>query len=80
MTTAMTPADVRAHVATQGAVRSVRPAKPKRTVLESFPAGAPRGHWLAEESAREQRREGVPAFTVMDIATDSFLVVVEVSA
>ena len=51
--------------------------KPKRTVLERFPAGAPRGQWPAESYAATQRREGIPARVVMDIDTDSFLVIVE---
>lgn len=51
--------------------------KPARTVLERFPAGEPRGQWPAESFAAARRREGIPAFTVMDLATDSFLVVVE---
>jgi hypothetical protein len=51
--------------------------KSSRTVLERFPAGGPRGSWPAEEFAADRRREGVPAFTVMDLASDAFLVVVE---
>jgi hypothetical protein len=51
--------------------------KPKRTVLGSFPAGAPRGQWPAEGFAAEQRRQGVPARVVMDLASDSFLVISE---
>lgn len=48
----------------------------RRTVLESFPAGDPRGSWPAEEFARERRDEGVPAEVVMDLDSDAFLVVV----
>ena len=48
-----------------------------RTVLERFPAGAPRGQWPAEAFAAERRREGVPARVVMDLDSDSFLVVVD---
>ncbi|MFD5768586.1 hypothetical protein ACFWIN_22570 [Streptomyces sp. NPDC127049] len=48
-----------------------------RTVLERFPAGGPRGHWPAEEYAGACREEGVPARVVMDLASDTFLVVVE---
>jgi hypothetical protein len=59
-------------------VRHTPPApKPARTVLERFPAGAPRGQWPAESFAAEQRRNGVPARVVMDLVTDSFLVIVE---
>ena len=54
--------------------------RPSRTILESFPAGAPRGQWPAESFAAEQRRQGVPARVVMDLASDSFLVIVEGSA
>ena len=73
----MSPADVAAHVAAQGPVRTVKPAHPRRTILERFPAGAPRGSWPAEEFARDQRREGVAAEVVMDLPSDSYLVVVE---
>ncbi|MEU9444638.1 hypothetical protein AB0D42_27905 [Streptomyces sp. NPDC048304] len=73
----MSPADVAAHEA-GSYVRSVPAApKPSRTVLERFPAGNPRGSWPAEEFAADRRREGVPARVVMDLATDSFLVIVE---
>jgi hypothetical protein len=44
------------------------------TVLESFPAGAPRGSWPAEEFAAQRRAEGINATVVMDLTTDSFLV------
>ena len=47
-----------------------------RTVLERFPAGAPRGSWPAEEKAAELRREGKPAEVRMSLADDAFLVVV----
>lgn len=47
-----------------------------REILESFPAGNPRGSWPAEEFAAEQRAEGIPAEVVMDLAGDRFLVVV----
>ncbi|BDH04344.1 MULTISPECIES: hypothetical protein [Streptomyces] len=46
-----------------------------RTVLERFPAGGPRGSWPAEEFAHARRLEGVPAEVVMDLATDTFLVI-----
>ncbi|ELP61942.1 hypothetical protein ACKI1I_09620 [Streptomyces turgidiscabies] len=47
-----------------------------RKVLERFPAGGPRGSWPAEEFARERRLEGQAAEVVMDLATDTFLVIV----
>ena len=58
------------------------PAVPKsaRVVLESFPASAPRGSWPAEEFAARQRRDGIPADVVMDLASDSYLVVIEAVA
>lgn len=46
-----------------------------RAVLERFPAGAPRGSWPAEEYAAARRLEGTPAEVVMDLATDTFLVI-----
>lgn len=46
-----------------------------REVLERFPAGAPRGSWPAEDYAARQRAAGVPAEVVMDLPSDSFLVV-----
>lgn len=48
-----------------------------RTVLEGFPAGAPRGSWPAEEYAAAQRLRGTNARVVMDLRTDQFLVVVD---
>lgn len=44
-------------------------------VIERFPAGGPRGSWPAEEYAAARRAEGTPATVVMDLTTDSFLVV-----
>ncbi|MER5584087.1 hypothetical protein ABT090_20945 [Streptomyces asoensis] len=76
-TPTLTTADRRAHVEAQGPVRAAPAARPARTVLERFPAGAPRGQWPAESFAAEQRRQGVPARVVMDLASDSFLVIVE---
>ena len=73
----MTLADRAAHAAAQGPVRTSRPRKPQRTVLERFPAGGPRGSWPAEEFARDRRREGIPADVVMDLSSDAFLVVVD---
>lgn len=46
-----------------------------REVLERFPAGSPRGSWPAEEFAAERRREGTAAEVVMDLPSDSYLVV-----
>jgi hypothetical protein len=46
-------------------------------VLERFPAGAPRGSWPAEEFAAARRNEGINAEVVMDLASDSFLVIVK---
>ncbi|MEV6247743.1 hypothetical protein AB0M38_16290 [Streptomyces sp. NPDC051742] len=48
-----------------------------RTVLERFPAGGPRGSLPAEEFAGARRDEGVPARVVMDLESDTFLVIVE---
>ncbi|WP_055714059.1 hypothetical protein [Streptomyces torulosus] len=48
-----------------------------RTVLERFPAGAPRGSWPAEEYAAAQRAQGTNAQVVMDLRTDQFLVVTD---
>jgi hypothetical protein len=71
----MSPADVAAHVAAQGPVRTTKPAHPQRTILHRVPAGNPRGSWPAEEFAQQQRREGRSVDVVMDLATDSFLVI-----
>lgn len=73
---ALSLADRLAHEA-GSYVRTVPAAKPARTVLERFPAGAPRGQWPAESYAADQRRQGVPARVVMDLDSDSFLVIVE---
>lgn len=78
MSTAVySPAEQAARLAAQGPVRTVEPPRPTRTVLERFPAGGPRGVWPAESFAAERRREGIPARVVMDLATDSFLVITE---
>ena len=77
MTTTLEALDTAAREAAQGPVRTSRPQKPQRTVLERFPAGEPRGQWPAESFAAERRREGVPARVVMDLDSDSFLVVVD---
>lgn len=79
MTTTLSPADVAAHIAAQGPVRTARPSKPARQILERFPASAPRGSWPAEEFAAHQRREGIAASVVMDLPSDSYLVIVEAS-
>ncbi|MEU3843594.1 hypothetical protein AB0E88_26565 [Streptomyces sp. NPDC028635] len=47
-----------------------------RTVLERFPAGGPRGSWPAEEFAQARRQEGLAAEVVMDLTTDTFLVII----
>jgi hypothetical protein len=78
-TPTLTPADRAAHEAAQGPVRTARPSKPSRKVLERFPAGAPRGQWPAESFAADRRREGIPARVVMDLPSDAFLVIVEVA-
>ncbi|MFF5315549.1 MULTISPECIES: hypothetical protein [Streptomyces] len=56
------------------------PDQSTRTVLERFPAGAPRGSWPAEEYAARQRSQGRPAQVVMDLPTDTFLVVTDTPA
>lgn len=48
-----------------------------RTVLERFPAGHPRGSRPAEQFAADRRAAGQPAEVVMDLRTDSFLVIVK---
>jgi hypothetical protein len=48
-----------------------------RQILERVPAGAPRGSWPAEEFAAERRAEGVDAEVIMDLTTDTFLVVTD---
>jgi hypothetical protein len=78
-TPTLTPADRAAHEAAAGPVRTARPSKPARKVLERFPAGAPRGQWPAESFAADRRREGIPARVVMSLADDAFLVIVEVA-
>jgi hypothetical protein len=70
-------ADRLAHEAASYVRRTPAVPKVTRTVLERFQAGAPRGQWPAESYAAEQRREGVPARVVMDLDSDSFLVIVE---
>jgi hypothetical protein len=48
-----------------------------RTVVDRVPAGNPRGSWPAEEMADQLRAQGQPAQVVMDLPSDSFLVVIE---
>ncbi|WP_411084731.1 hypothetical protein [Streptomyces sp. cmx-18-6] len=48
----------------------------RRTILEQFPAGDPRGSRPAEEFAAARRGEGLAAEVVMDLDHDVFLVVV----
>lgn len=43
-------------------------------IIETFPAGSPRGSWPAEEFAAARRAEGISATVVMNLATDSFIV------
>ncbi|WP_320782280.1 hypothetical protein [Streptomyces sp. CRN 30] len=47
----------------------------EREILDSFPAGHPRGSWPAEERAAALRERGEPATVVMDLDTDRFLIV-----
>lgn len=49
---------------------------PGHTILERFPAGGPYGSWPAERFAHDRRVAGEPAEVVMDLRTDSFLVIV----
>lgn len=71
----MSPADTRAHFEARGPIRTAEPVRPQRTVLERFPAGAPRGSWPAEEFAARLRRDGRTVDVVMDLKSDAFLVV-----
>jgi hypothetical protein len=48
----------------------------RRTVLERFPPGGPRGSRPAEEFARDRQDEGLAAEVVMDLDSDAFLVIV----
>lgn len=70
-------ADRLAHDAASFVRPAPEPPRPARTVLARFEAGHPRGQWPAEGFAAEQRRRGVPARVVMDLDSDSFLVIVE---
>jgi hypothetical protein len=72
--------DSAAHEAASFVRPTPRTSKPARTILERFPAGAPRGVWPAESFAAERRREGIPARVVMDLDSDSFLVIVEAAS
>jgi hypothetical protein len=44
-------------------------------ILDRIPAGNPRGNWPAEERAQELRDSGQPAEVVMDLPSDSYLIV-----
>jgi hypothetical protein len=74
---ALSTADRLAHEAASHIRSTPAGPRPQRTVLERFPASAPRGSWPAEEFAAVQRRDGIPARVVMDLPSDSFLVIVE---
>ncbi|WP_328495608.1 hypothetical protein OHS59_24855 [Streptomyces sp. NBC_00414] len=52
----------------------------EHTILDSFPAGHPRGGWPAEERAAALREQGESATVVMDLDTDRFLIVAEAGA
>ncbi|MCW8099781.1 hypothetical protein [Streptomyces tauricus] len=52
----------------------------EREILDSFPAGHPRGSWPAEEKAAALREQGESATVVMDLDTDRFLIVSEAGA
>ena len=80
MTTTLSTADRLAHEAGSYVRSTPSEPKPQRTVLERFPAGAPRGSWPAEEFAAGRRREGIPASVVLDIRSDDFLVIVEAAS
>jgi hypothetical protein len=67
-TPTLSPADAAAHEAASFV---------RRRILHRVPAGNPRGSWPADEFAAARRAEGVPAEVVMDLASDSFLVVVK---
>lgn len=49
-------------------------------ILERFPAGSPYGSWPADAFAAARRNEGINAEVVMNLATDSFLVIVKAGA
>ncbi|MGQ4343552.1 hypothetical protein [Streptomyces sp. SAS_275] len=44
-------------------------------ILDRFPAGGPRGSWPAEQKADELRKAGQSAEVVMDLPSDSYLIV-----
>ncbi|MGW0920127.1 hypothetical protein ACWD3J_14055 [Streptomyces sp. NPDC002755] len=48
-----------------------------RETLADFPASHPRGSWPAEEKAAELTAQGQPARVVMDLVSDSFLVITD---
>ncbi|MFE2979370.1 hypothetical protein [Streptomyces sp. NPDC059258] len=47
----------------------------QKTVVKKFPAGAPRGSWPAEEYAAGLRAHGRSIDVVMDLSTDTYLIV-----
>ena len=59
---------------------AVAMSHPDRTVLERFPAGGPRGSWPAEKFAADRRAAGEPAEVVMDLKSDTFLVIIRAGA
>ena len=74
-TATLAAADERAHDLASYR-RTTPPApKPARRIIQRFPAGEPRGSWPAEEFAQGLRRDGRSVDVVMDLATDSYLVV-----
>lgn len=50
------------------------------SIIKTFPAGAPRGSWPAEEFAAARRAEGQPATVIMDLPSDSFHVIAKAVA
>ncbi|MFD9004420.1 hypothetical protein ACFV0T_26265 [Streptomyces sp. NPDC059582] len=60
--------------------RAPHPGDTVATTLKTFPAGAPRGSWPAEQYAADLTAAGTPATVVMDLATDTFKVVAKAVA
>ncbi|MFD6113966.1 hypothetical protein ACFWG0_28195 [Streptomyces yangpuensis] len=50
-----------------------------RTVLERFPAGHPRGSRPADAYAAAQRAQGTDAHVLVNLASDQFLVVTDIT-
>jgi hypothetical protein len=44
-------------------------------ILDRVPAGNPRGNWTAEERAQQLRNAGRDVEVVMDLPSDSYLIV-----